>query len=475
MFEWLLQNDGLAAILAFAIVLIPVIIIHELGHFIAGRSVGVTILEFGIGFPPRIGKLFTLWGTEFTLNWLPFGGFVRPLGEDIVAQKGNEEADADRREAEERGLENVKSVGEAKPLERIWFLSAGAIFNVITAFVVFVAIGLIGIPGERLHIIFADGDSPLREAGVQTNDVIASVDGEPFLIAEDFFSAVSEAPETTQVEVLRGEAGDLVPIELDVPATLSPEIDRFFVFIEAVELSSPAEDAGIRPGDVVLTFNSENVDSVQHLVQLTSASLGQEIALEIQREDEVIQTSLVPRENPPEGQGAMGIRIGTVFYNTDAGVIYRPLFDQGLVSLSVGESLRYSVARFQNIFATIAALPGQFRSGEITAAEARPVSIVGISQVGGFFLQQSIEEDRPIEFLNYIAIISIALGFTNLLPLPALDGGRILFVLIEMVRGKPIPPERESIVHLLGLAFLLSLTVIIVINDIINPVTDLIR
>ena len=91
------------------------------------------------------------------------------------------------------------------------------------------------------------------------------------------------------------------------------------------------------------------------------------------------------------------------------------------------------------------------------------------------FLQESIEQNRPVEILNYVAIISIALGFTNLLPLPALDGGRILFVLIEMVRGKPIPPEREGFVHLLGLAFLLSLTVVIVINDIVNPVTDLIR
>ncbi|MEO0565800.1 MAG: site-2 protease family protein, partial [Chloroflexota bacterium] len=124
---------------------------------------------------------------------------------------------------------------------------------------------------------------------------------------------------------------------------------------------------------------------------------------------------------------------------------------------------------------SIASIPGQITSGQITAAEARPVSIVGISQVGGYFLQESIEQQRPIEILNYLAIISIALGFTNLLPLPALDGGRILFVLIEMVRGKPIPPERESVVHLLGLAFLLSLTVVIVINDIINPVTDLIR
>jgi regulator of sigma E protease len=89
-------------------------------------------------------------------------------------------------------------------------------------------------------------------------------------------------------------------------------------------------------------------------------------------------------------------------------------------------------------------------------------------------LRESIQQERPVLILNYIAIISIALGLTNLLPLPALDGGRILFVLIEMVRGRPIPPEREGMVHLLGLVFLLSLTVVIIINDFINPISELI-
>ncbi|MEL7235546.1 MAG: site-2 protease family protein, partial [Chloroflexota bacterium] len=112
--------------------------------------------------------------------------------------------------------------------------------------------------------------------------------------------------------------------------------------------------------------------------------------------------------------------------------------------------------------------------GNITANEARPISIVGISQIGGRFLTESIEQNRPVVILNYIAVISIALGLTNLLPIPALDGGRILFVLIEMVRGRPIPPEREGIVHLLGLIFLLSVTVVVIINDIVNPITDLI-
>jgi regulator of sigma E protease len=110
---------------------------------------------------------------------------------------------------------------------------------------------------------------------------------------------------------------------------------------------------------------------------------------------------------------------------------------------------------------------------ETQPEENRIVSIVGVSQLGGEFLQESIEQDRPIVILNYIALISIALGVTNLFPIPALDGGRILFVLIEIIRGKPIAPEREGIIHLIGLAFLLSIGIIFILNDIFNPLTDL--
>jgi len=336
-------------------------------------------------------------------------------------------------------------------------------------------IGMIGIPGERLQVINVDADSPLREAGLQTNDVIADANGETFLLSEDFFSAVSDEEGDATFTILRGEQGEEIQATLDSTPDFAPIVDTFAVYIVGVAENAPADEAGMQPGDLIVGFNGDPISSTRQLIDLTGANLGNEITLDLRRGDEIVQIELVPRENPPEGEGAMGIVIDTAFYNTGAGLYYRPLQDQAIVPLGFGDAVRYSTARFASIFTAIASLPGQLTSGEITAAEARPVSIVGISQVGGVFLQQSIEEERPIEILNYIAIISIALGFTNLLPLPALDGGRILFVLIEMVRGKPIPPERESVVHLLGLAFLLSLTVVIVINDILNPVTDLIR
>ena len=110
-------------------------------------------------------------------------------------------------------------------------------------------------------------------------------------------------------------------------------------------------------------------------------------------------------------------------------------------------------------------------SGAITPQEARPVSVLGISQIGAVFIEQSISQKRLTPILLFIATISVGLGFFNLLPIPALDGGRILFVVIEIIRGKPIAPEREGLVHLIGLALLLSLSVLVLLNDVINPVT----
>ena len=96
MSELLMGNNPFSAIIAFFVVLIPLILVHELGHFLAAKAVGITVLEFGIGFPPRIVKLFTWGETEFTLNWIPLGGFVRPLGEDMIRPVDAETVEKDR-------------------------------------------------------------------------------------------------------------------------------------------------------------------------------------------------------------------------------------------------------------------------------------------------------------------------------------------------------------------------------------------
>src|SRR5215468_10766179 len=147
------MNDFLLAVVAFLVVLGPLVLIHEIGHFIAARMVGITVLEFGIGFPPRAKKLFEQGGTIFTLNWLPIGGFVRPLGEDFVKPTSDKSTEQERaaymKYQEElaalgKKVSRPKSVLEATPAQRIFFMIAGAVMNFIGAFVILVIVALIG-------------------------------------------------------------------------------------------------------------------------------------------------------------------------------------------------------------------------------------------------------------------------------------------------------------------------------------------
>lgn len=483
MLDLLLGNNGLAALLAFALVLIPAVIIHELGHFFAGKSVGITILEFGIGFPPRIGRMFVWRGTEFTLNLLPLGGFVRPLGEDMVSQQGEEAENLDRREADERGIPDPKSVSEASPIKRILFLSAGAIANLVSAFILFVMIGMLGVRAVGVDVVTVEPESVLYDAGLRSGDVIRSINGEVFLPGEymrltEMLNVIAanlqgETSESVELTVLReSDAGESETFTATyTPASTGAPEER--VRVVSVLNGTPAQAAGIRAGDVIAEFNGMAVTSIEQLQEITSENAGTNVQLALQRSGEIVETELVPREDPPPQEGSMGIGIDSAFHLSELGMTYQPMLNRVIVNLSFFEALNYSGDRFASLFATIASIPSAIIEGQISAQEARPVSIVGISQAGGEFLQASIEQSQPVIILEYIALISIALGLTNLLPIPALDGGRILFVLIEMVRGRPIPPEREGVVHLLGLVFLLSITVVVIINDILNPITDM--
>jgi regulator of sigma E protease len=491
MLNFLLGNDFLLSLIAFALVLIPAVIIHEFGHLLTAKAVGITILEFGIGFPPRVMKLFKWGETEFTLNWLPIGGFVIPLGEDFIKPVSDEQVQRDKVKLEERledekpkrdgdparlkHIPNPMSVNEARPLGRIFFMAGGALANFLSAFVLFIVIALIGLPefvGARVNIAYVTPGSPAAVAGLQAFDVVERLNGETFATPEDFFSQLSESsPGEAVMTVRRGESGEFVDVRF-APQAVDNTLQESYVRVMAVVADAPAARAGLLPGDLVVSFNGENVSTNEQLIALTDAHLGEEVTLEVLRTDGTLTTiTLTPRVNPPEGQGPMGISINLAATDAISGIVYQTGIPQLVyVPQPPTASIQYGMLRTADAMGMVLRMPIDLIRGAISPEEARPVSIVGISHIGGQFLAESIEENRPTLILNYIALISIALGVTNLLPLPALDGGRIMFVLLEIVRGRPIKPEFEGIVHLVGLALLLSVAVIFIVNDIINPI-----
>jgi len=496
MLDFLIGNDFLSAIIAFAIVLIPTIIIHELGHFFAAKAAGITVIEFGIGFPPRMMRLF-MWGeTEFTLNWLPLGGFVRPLGEDLIGPVSDEKANRDRQNIEsildeqdaetnnptylsereemlQRGVSesDLMSVNEAKPLPRIFFMVAGALANFISAIVLFIIVALIGLPefiGTRFQ--FIELPPALTDTNIQVGDAVEQINGTYFSNLDEFLALIPDAGESVSLTMRSIETNE----NYEAVVNLGETDLAGYVMVTAIQEGSPAQEAGLMPDDAIIAVNGspfENtLDPISELQTYSDELAGKEITLTILRNNESLDLTLIPREetNPNEGRIGIGIR-PQYGLGEEIRVIESLQPQQRLVPQPLGAAIQHGFTQTFDTFSLIFSIPGRIIEGTLSAQEARPVSIVGISQIGGQFLQESIEQNQPVMLLNFVALISIFVGATNLLPLPALDGGRVLFVLIEIIRGKPIAPEREGIIHTMGFAFLLSIGVIVIIYDIVNP------
>jgi len=509
MLDFLVGNNFLSSIIAFVIVLIPAVIIHELGHLFAAKAVGITVLEFGIGFPPRIIKLFTWGETEFTLNWIQLGGFVRPLGEDMIRPLSEAEVERDRQQAisdaakrdkreethlsereelQARGIYKTKSVNEVNPYQRILFMGAGALANFGSAFLIFVVIGLIGVPtfaGSRVFFADIPRDSVFAEVGLQDGDFIEKLNGGYFATSREFFVRLNELAGqevTISGQRVPEDEGESQPLEF----TFTPTAEQITAFAEAqsyvliteVNNGTPASEAGLLPDDLVAAFNGDpitgDLDPSLTLQQLAVEYAGQEITLTVLRGGETLEFQLTPRVNPPPDSGRIGIGIRSLFTDPNSTFAYgEGGIQQTYEPQPVGSAIQFAGDRLGSVLTQIAQFPSRLLRGDTQPEERRVVSVVGVSQWGGQILQESIKENQPIVILDYIALISIALGITNLLPIPALDGGRIMFVLLEIIRGRPISPEREGLVHLVGLIFLLSIGVFFIINDILNPITNL--
>ncbi len=337
---------------------------HELGHFLVARLFKIEVEEFGIGFPPRAVTLGKVGGTLITLNWIPFGGFVRPKGETDTDAEGG--------------------LAAANPWVRLSVAIAGPVMNVVIGIILFTFM--------------------FYQAG-------------------------------------------------------SPDLNK--VVIRNVSQGTPAARAGLQPGDLFVKVNGQPINGTDQLVSIVQSNLGKQITIVVQRNKKLVETSAVPNPNPPKDQGSLGVGLGPY---------YNPIpFSQAITSAVL---TTYDQAR------ALVTLPAQLIRGTVSPEQARLVGPVGIydmfSQARKLdqqtaALPQSEQAIPPINTLGLIATLSVALGLTNLLPLPALDGGRILFTLPEILTGKRIPQQYENLVHLIGFATLLLLMIYITTQDIINP------
>lgn len=322
------------------------IILHEFGHFLAAKLLKVDVEEFGIGFPPRLFKLFSSGGTEFTLNWIPLGGFVRIKGENDPDVPGG--------------------LAAANPWVRFAVISAGPITNILIGIILSV-------------LVFYQAGEPIPN----------------------------------RVKVL------------------------------GIAPGSPAAQAGLQTGDIILEVQNNKVDSVDKLHDLIYQRLGVPTTLVYERNGRNFSTTLTPRNPPPPDQGAIGILMG---------VDTRPT--------TVIKAIPRGVQASFNYVAMLFSLPKMLLTKQISPEMARPVGYKGM-----YDIYQQVQD--PFSFFT---MITMSLGVLNLFPIPALDGGRLLFTSFEIITRRRLPPKYENAIHMVGFVLLLALLVYINIMDFVSPV-----
>lgn len=432
--------DFLLTVVSFVLVLGVLVFFHELGHYWVARRNGIVVEEFGFGYPPRAIKLFHYDGTDFTLNWLPFGGFARMKGEDA-------------------GDMTPGSFNAASRGARAATLIAGPAMNFMLAIVLFAASFMAGSPVPTGFPQISSASAAAAALGLQAGDVVLAYDGVPIqtpLIDDNSLSVMAQAkPDGSKMLTVR--RGDQV---LELPAaSLNAVWDALkagdftpvlMTQITGIAEGSPAQLAGLAPGDVVYAVDGTTVTLDAPLNELVSERRGQEIVLTVLRDGEWSQIRVTPRVDPPPGQGALGVQIGSV---------------NRMASMSLLPALWNGVTSTGSYAGIVLQLPMLLIQGQVSPEDAQISGPVGIAQMIGGAMSATIDTGFWFPILRLSAVLSAALAITNLLPLPALDGGRLLFILIEAIRGRRVSPEREGLIHVIGFALLLGLMLIITVRD----------
>lgn len=519
-------SSGLALGLLIIPILAFLIVIHEFGHFFAARSVGVKVEEFGLGIPPR-AKGWRRNGVLWSLNWIPFGGFVRVKGED----------GADMGEG---------SMNRKGPAQRAFFLSAGSAMNFVAAIVLsIVIVAFQGVPDttSNAYIASVAPQSPAAGAGWQPGDAIHAIDGEVIATSGQLQDAIGDREgERVNVTVRRGDelietsvvprenppdregatgiqvvqgspsvlritevepgspaaqagwldgdeivaidgtaveaeaqarglfmnnAGRSIPVTIqrgDEVVETSIDMPQLAVYLTQVQPESTASDALLYPGDQIVSINGQPVTGAESFADLLEGVAGESATLAIQREGRPLDLTLqVPTiqddQSPIDAIGVNG-RVESPYeaLGTD-GIVGRVYND-----VSIGQVIPEGWSQFWEITSqTFGGLRMMVTDGVDPDTLVGPV---GMGQMTSELLSQSA---APAWFTlaTITVVISVALGVLNLLPLPALDGGRLLFVLIEVLRGgRRISPEKEGLVHLAGMMVLLGLMFFVAFGDV---------
>lgn len=360
-------------IIIFILTLLFLVLIHELGHFLMAKKFGIKVEEFGFGIPPR------LWGKKFgetlnSINWLPFGGFVKLYGEDEVDKQSLASKDAKK-------VWDAHSFMAANVWKRIIVVIAGIFMNLLFAWILF-------------YIV---------------------------LISQDF-KIIYPTPDPI-VQVVKTQEG------------------------------LPAAKAGVKAGERLLAINDQFIKSVQQSREIIKVNTDKEIKLVLSDLDGNDLRSVVVIPEKVDGQVLIGVVFSSVGFKE---------YKTPTEKLFSGISYSWDLTRLS--IAGLGKLVTDISSGNVKEASKSVAGPVGLATITNNILSEGFAATIP--YIWFTGIISLTLSIMNFLPIPALDGGRLLFLYIEALTRKKVKPEVERIIHTAGFAILITLMLLVTISDV---------
>ncbi len=443
--------DILQKLLAFIVTLGVLITFHELGHYVVARLAGVKVLRFSIGFGRIVwSRRYGPDATEWAISAVPLGGYVK-----MVDEREGEVAPADVSRAFNR-----QSVGKRSAI-----VAAGPLANLLLAVLLLAGTYVAGVPGQRALLAEPPPGSAAASAGLAQGDVVTAVDGSPVRSWQDL-----------RWRLLRASGGDAVQIDVDRPggvhaerrlslAAVGPDdwegnfmsalgfkLDLGAPLVRDVVPGKPAEAAGLRAGDAIVAVDGEPMRSPADVAAMTNAHPGERVRFTIRRNGKESDIGLVPEPTEQNGRriGIAGMRLAI-----------DPAAAAGL-SLTIrygpAEAVIQAASRTWELSVFTVRMLGRIVTG---GASLKNISgPLTMADYAGQSAQAGV-----LTFVGYLALISISLGVLNLLPVPLLDGGHLLYYLVEIFKGSPVSDRALEVGQRIGMAVLAMLMALALFND----------
>ena len=428
---------------AFILALSIIVAIHEYGHYIVGRWSGIHAEVFSIGFGPVLFSRIDERGTQWQIAALPFGGYVKFLGDASAASDRADEETMSRLSAEDR-----RHTMHGAPLwARAATVAAGPVFNFVLSFLIFACVLMIrGVATDPITVDTVRA-VPFEAQELLPGDQIIAIEGNPAPDSETLATVIDELP--TAEALTYTVARDGREMDILAPHPMPP-------IVLAVQPDGAALAAGLEADDVITAIDGTEVVTFAELREIVGESDGSPLALDVWRGGETLAFEMTPkRVDLPLQDGGFETR-------WLIGVTGGMLFDPAAETPGIGEALSYGVE--QTAFVIRSSLSGLYHMAAGTISTCNLRGPIGIAETSGAAASQGW-----LSFIWFIAVLSTAVGLLNLFPIPVLDGGHLVFHAFEAITGRPPSDRALRVLMGTGLALMATLMLFAVSNDLFCP------